>query len=44
MKPVNQDFFRAQMVLKALLSNFTFFKDVGRIIKTHKMWQEHSFW
>ena len=45
MKPVNQeDFFRPQMVPKALLSNCTFFKDVGRIIKTQKMWQEHNFW
>lgn len=38
MKTVNQeDFFRAQMVAKALLSNRTFFKNVGRIIEIQKM-------
>ena len=45
MKTVNQeDFFGAQMVAEALLSSRTFFKDVGRIIKIQKMWQEHDFW
>ena len=38
MKTVKQeDFFRAKMVAKALLSNHTFFKDVGRFIKIQKM-------
>ena len=38
MKTVNQeDFFRSKMVAKALLSNRTFFKDVGKIIKIQKM-------
>ena len=38
MKTVKQeDFFKAKMVAKALLSNYTFFKDVDRFIKIQKM-------
>lgn len=37
MKTVKQDFFRAIMVAKALLSSYRFFKDVGRFIKIQKM-------